>query len=163
MYFFNNKALEDDLINLRVSEDEAFKYFFALSLITSFVTYFNFDSAYVDFFSNLIEAIIQFLIVFFAIKKTYSINKSGDGSYYYQRFFSLSFVVMFKTIFYALILIVPYIVILSFSLSDNIYVMMFFDLFTSLSIEIIYYYLLCKSFRRIASERLTKIQIDSID
>lgn len=162
MYFFNLKALEDDLINLKVSEDEAFNYFFILSLLTASLTYLNISSGNFDFISNLIEGLIQIVISFFAIKKTYSINKLGDGEYYYKRFFSLSFVVMFKTILYAFLLIIPYLLCILFNITENIYIMSFLGLSASIFINVIYYYLLCKSFKRIANERLVKIQIESV-
>lgn len=162
MYFFNLKALENDLIDLKISEDEAFKYFLVLSLLTASLTYFNFASNSIDLLLNFIEGIIQFVISFWSIKKTYSINKNSDRIQYYQRFFSLSFVVLFKTLLYTLILIIPYVLLALFNVPENYIIDITLNLTTVILINGLYYFLLCKSFKRIASERLLKMQIESV-
>lgn len=162
MYFLNNKALENDLIDLKVSEDEAFKYFFSLSLLISSLVYLNYTANVFELILNLIDGAIQFIISFFAIKKTFAINKAGDGLNYYQRFFTLSFVVMFKSLLYSLILIIPFLFFELLNLSFNEFASSIYSVIASIFINAIFYFLLCKSFKRIADERLLKMQIESV-
>ncbi len=162
MYFLNLKKLENELINNTISENEGFKYFFFLTIISMIPMYLE---SHKDIASRLIECIIQIVIAIIGIKKTFSINKSGDGKQYYIRYFSLSFVTMFRVLIFYMIILIFYHLLSTMlqSFFGNTYIPdLIFNFSSSLLIGALYYMLICKSFKKIAAQGKMNEQMNDI-
>lgn len=160
MYFFNLKKLEEDLILDNIKDDEAFKYFYALMILSLIPTYFAFND-HNEILSSFFEGVLCIVISIIGIKKTFTVNKLGDGKNYFIRFFSLSFVVMFKLIPYSLIMIIPLIVNEAFF--DKNYI---FDLIMNVAFGVIfsflYYLIIYKSIERVSYQALMNERVNNL-
>lgn len=159
MIWFNIKKLEEKIINNDFSNDEAFKYFLGFSILGTIATYLISSSENII---NYIELLIELGITIWGSYAIYKANSSGDGQDFFKRYFALSWVIGFRLFIYTFIVALPLSIMYYTLIEDNsatiefsAYVLSeeFITMIITSLFVILYYFLLVKSFKRVAVKK----------
>lgn len=163
MILFSIRELENLLIEGKISDKLIFNYLFIQIILLTLGGYLP---LYEDFspWAIWVHLIISLVAIFWGVRKTYDINREGDNRDYFKRFISLSFVAGIRTIVFSLIFIlilnVGERVIEEITTSSAKYVLWknIFDLIGYVIFNVIYFYILITSFKRISSSSLCTVK-----
>lgn len=153
MIWFDTQKLEKALVDGNISEKEFFNYLLTSTLISAIIPSLlarNYESKVL----TAIELTVDILIIIITLKATFSINTNGDRKDYLKRYVSLSLVIFIRL---AVFLIIPIgIIVITAKILDTMNVIAYEStkdsiLFTtSVVAEIIYYFMITKSFKRVS-------------
>lgn len=151
MYIWKIEELKQDLISQKVSESDSFRYFFILSLMTSFIVLFPAKNISMW---HYLDSLVNLLMTILGLTCLYRINGSGEGIRFLERFFALSFVLIIR--FCPLIIIFSVALVLvqqhynpAYGESGHTS----WDFLFSLTFSFIYYWRLATHFNDIAFEK----------
>lgn len=156
MILYNIKELEKLIISEKVSDRLAFKYLFTHLILFTLVDYIPVDGDN-PWWRTWIHLLISLVALIWGIRKTFEINQKGDNIEYFKRLISLSFVTGIRTIVFGLLITLCIVVgtfiadqILTFSIRNSIW-MTVIELIAYALWNIVFYYILINSFKRINS------------
>jgi hypothetical protein len=92
MYFWNVNALNDELVQGHLPENEAFKYLMAFTVVYGIAVIPSLHPNTYD----IIGAIVDLFITILGVIYIYRCNGGENGSYLIQNFMSLGFVVLIR-------------------------------------------------------------------
>ena len=151
MIWFNIKELETRLKNGVLSDKEAFNYLLITLIFSSVVTYIGGSDNTNNWFIA-IEILVSIVVTVIGTKKTFDINSAGDNKDYFKRFLSLSFVTGIRFLVLLIVLAIPVGTIVYFvdkNLDINENTKDLFNVALMAVCEIIYYFMLINSFKRL--------------
>lgn len=152
MIWFDIQQLETGLKNRTLSEKQIFYYLLANLILFSVVPYIATNNNQNNWLIAF-EILIIITITIIGTKKTFDINSAGDNKDYYERFLSLSFVVGIRFIVLVLVLMIPFYIIedlVAKNISVNKDLTGLSDILFAVVGEVLYYYMLTKSFKRVS-------------
>lgn len=156
MIWFNIKALEKLLINGKVSDKLIFNYLFAHLILITLAGYLPVND-HDPKWAVLVHILISLVAIIWGVRKTFEINREGDGRDYFKRFISLSFVAGIRSIVFI------FFILFFIAIGDLIAEKMIpssaqysfwqevSELFGYLLFNVVYFYILITSFKRINS------------
>lgn len=156
MNWFNLEDLEKRLKNNEVSERESFNYLLVIFLLF-FLSSYGDDLDYNNSFFAFSDFILSISIAITGIWLTFKTNQSNDNQDYIIRFLSLYFVIGIR-ITVLLLILIPFFLLLNKTLgplpengvAEDAFFLSFITFF-----NILYYYLLVKSFQRLAQNSVS--------
>jgi hypothetical protein len=151
MIWFDIKKIEKNLVDGNVSDKESMNYLLVIlifSAVGHFISANNFENKWL----MLIEVIVFISILVILLRTAFNINTNGDGKDFLKRYIALSLVVKIRLIvftFFAVPFVIFLVMIGKLSgigkiISNDILTVSF-----SIIINIIYYFMLRNSFRRV--------------
>ncbi len=157
MIWLNLKALERRLATNQLTAENTLGYLLTFLIFFTTLFYLPRDSSFPFTGWDLAELLLVLLITIIAVKKIFSINKTGGNTAFYERFLSLSFVTGFRLFIIVMLLWLAYKIIM-FIIPLDMYVFInqivthetIVLLFTPI-VVLVFYYLMIRSFTRINS------------
>ncbi|MBZ9631398.1 hypothetical protein LB465_11460 [Salegentibacter sp. LM13S] len=156
MILFNIKELEKLIITEKVSDGLAFKYLFTHLILFTLADYIPVDGDN-PWWRTWVHLLISLMALIWGIRKTFEINQQGDNIEYFKRLISLSFVTGIRTIVFGFLIIFCVLVstliadqIFTFSIRNSIW-MTVIELIAYALLNVVFYYILINSFKRINS------------
>lgn len=165
MIWYNIKELEDLLINGKLSDKAAFNYLFIHLILITLAGYI--PGGEEPFWSVWVHLLISLVAVIWGVRKTFEINREGDGEDYFKRFISLSFVAAIKTLVvglvFSLILVIVNFIAEYFIIPPSQFPVWkeITELVLYALLNVYYYYILITSFQRInaAGESAGRVEV----
>jgi len=156
MIWFKIKELEKLLIAGKVSEFLTYKYLLSHLLLFALLKYFpgGGGESYA-IWASYVRLMIVLVAISWGIGKTFEINRTGDNKDYFKRLISLSLVSSLRTIvvffIFAAIMVTANLVakLFGFTLIREGFWGEIWKLATFLSLQLVYYYILISSFKRV--------------
>ena len=153
MIWYEIKKLERLLINGKLSDKTAFNYLFIHVILFTLAAYLpEGDNPFWFVWAHLIISVVA---VIWGVRKTFEINREGDGKDYFKRFISLSFVAAIRTlvvtIIFSLILVIVTFIVEHYIVSAGQFPVWreITELVLYALLNVYYFYVLLNSFRRI--------------
>lgn len=156
MNWFNLKDLEKRLQNNEVSEREGFKYLLVIFILFILSSYGD-NTSYSLLIFGVSDLVLTSSVTIAGIWLTFKTNQSYDNQHYFIRFFSLYFVLGIRLAVFLLILIPVFLLLNKVfgPLPENGVAEDAFFLTFITSFNILFYYLLVKSFQRVAQNSVS--------
>ena len=151
MIWFDIKKLEQRLTSGALTNQEAFCYLLANLILYSITPYLS-NHDHSSWWLSA-EAGLAVCITIIGTKQVFDINTSGDDKDFLQRFLSVSFVITIRLLVFVCILSIPLAIIQLIAqdlLEVDILASKEFDIAITVGAEIIFYFMLIASFKRIA-------------
>ena len=150
MIWYNIRTLEKKLRQGDLSDGQTFNYIIAYVIILAFAS--TSTNRYKTDWLLYIDVIVTTIIAIIGLKKTFDINSTGDNKDYFKRLISLSFVSGIILVSYLVSVAIVFVII------DEIFKSKFYSLdlirlSTNIIKEIVYYFILIKSFFRVNNDR----------
>ena len=122
MYFWNTKALAQELSANTLKKHHYKNYYLIGALIVSAVYYLGMLSPYFDVRVTLVEAVLTLIIMAVGVQRTYQANGGDDGEYFLNRITALSLPILLQTTVAGLIFgIVLFFIYQSFNLEGTVF------------------------------------------
>lgn len=154
MILFNIKKLEKLIITEKISDRLAFEYLFTHLILFTLADYIPGGGDH-PWWRTWVHLLISMVALIWGIRKTFEINQEGANIEYFKRLISLSFVTGIRTIVFGFLIIFCVLVstliadqILTFSIRNSIW-MTVIELIAYALLNVVFYYILINSFKRI--------------
>lgn len=162
MIIYNIRKLENKLISDKVSDKEALNYLIANLLLWTICTCLGSEQSFQ--LKEFLELLVLGAILIYACKECYKINRSGDNKDFLKRFLALYFVLSIRLLglllFFGMIFIIFFQLINSYEFLNGEYFDWILD-FLTIVIEVLFYNLLIRSFKRLQKGTLARGDVDT--
>lgn len=155
MIFLSIKKLEKQLAEGQLTEKDGLHYLISWAILLSLIVLFPKESSYSNLWFDFADLLFSLLITIFGIKYIFRIHAKNWKDQFLKNFISLAFVHFWRLVIVLAIImllgkIILYFIPLDYFLwIDGLLKEDFTNLLFSITLELIYYFLLTNSFKRI--------------